>query len=160
MGSKERLAFALMLYLGQRRSDVAKLGPQHLEGNHIRLVQQKTRTPLLIPLHPELVVILEQSKLGQLAFIVSERGKPYTVEAFSNWFRKACWKAGSHDCPAHGLRKAAARRLAEAGAGANEIAAITGHKTLAEVARYTKEADQARLAESAMKKVVLFRSKG
>jgi integrase len=37
----------------------------------------------------------------------------------------------------HGLRKAAARPLAEAGCTTHEIAAITGHKTLSEVERYT-----------------------
>jgi integrase len=39
-------------------------------------------------------------------------------------------------CKTHGLRKAAARRLAEA----KQIQAITGHKTLAEVERYTRKA--------------------
>jgi integrase len=53
----------------------------------------------------------------------------------------------------HGLRKAAARRLAEAGASALQIAAITGHQTLAEVSRYTASAEQERLAEDAMAKL-------
>jgi integrase len=52
-------------------------------------------------------------------------------------------------CTAHGLRKAACRRLAEAGCSANEIASISGHASLDEVARYTKAADQARLARNA-----------
>jgi integrase len=51
------------------------------------------------------------------------------------------------------LRKAAARRLAEAGCTEHEIAAITGHASLAEVQRYTKGANQKRLAEAAMSKV-------
>ncbi|MFX6357469.1 tyrosine-type recombinase/integrase, partial [Acinetobacter baumannii] len=55
-------------------------------------------------------------------------------------------------CKAHGLRKAAARRLAEAGCSASEIAAITGHKTLAEVERYTRAADQERLARQAIQR--------
>jgi len=54
---------------------------------------------------------------------------------------------------AHGLRKAAARRLAEAGCSTHEIAAITGHASLKEVARYTEAADRKRLAQSAMAKV-------
>ncbi|MEH2611300.1 hypothetical protein V1293_003589 [Bradyrhizobium sp. AZCC 1693] len=53
---------------------------------------------------------------------------------------------------AHGLRKAAARRLAEAGCSASEIAAITGHKTLAEVERYTRAADQERLTRQAIQR--------
>ena len=50
----------------------------------------------------------------------------------------------------HGLRKAAGRRLAEAGCSANEIASITGHVTLEEVARYTKAAEQKKLARAAI----------
>jgi Phage integrase family len=61
--------------------------------------------------------------------------------------------ANLRHCSAHGLRKAAARRLAEAGCTEHEIAAITGHASLREVARYTKAADQKRLAAAAMGKV-------
>ena len=56
-------------------------------------------------------------------------------------------------CVTHGLRKAAARRLAEAGCTANEIAAITGHATLQEVSRYTKAAEQKKLAQAAMRRL-------
>jgi len=56
-------------------------------------------------------------------------------------------------CSAHGLRKAAARRLAEAGCTEHEIGSITGHASLREIVRYTKAADQKRLARSAMEKV-------
>jgi integrase len=55
----------------------------------------------------------------------------------------------------HGLRKAACRRLAEAGCSANEIASISGHASLDEEARYTKAADQARLARNALAKAVI-----
>jgi len=53
-------------------------------------------------------------------------------------------------CVTYGLRKAAARLLAEAGCTTHEIMAITGHKTLAEVERYTRAAAQKKLAASAM----------
>ena len=56
-------------------------------------------------------------------------------------------------CKAHGLRKAAARRLAEAGCSASEIMAITGHKTLAEVERYTRAVRKKKLADAAMAKL-------
>jgi integrase len=46
------------------------------------------------------------------------------------------------------LRRSA--RLANAGCSVNQIAAITGHKSLAEVARYTAAADQTRLARQAL----------
>jgi len=67
--------------------------------------------------------------------------------------RKWTDKAGLPDCSAHGLRKACARRLAEAGATPHEIMSITGHKTLAEVERYTRAFGREGLADSAMEKL-------
>jgi len=55
-------------------------------------------------------------------------------------------------CVPHGLKKAAARRLAEAGCSTSEIMAITGHKTPAEVECYTRAAEQERLARQAIKR--------
>ena len=62
-------------------------------------------------------------------------------------------RAGLPHCSAHGLRKAAARRLAEAGCSAHEIMSITGHQSLKEVERYTREAGRRNLADSAMKRI-------
>jgi integrase len=60
-------------------------------------------------------------------------------------------QAGLPDrCVSHGLRKAAARRLADAGCSAHQIVAVTGHQSLKEVERYTKQAEQRRLATVAM----------
>jgi integrase len=53
-------------------------------------------------------------------------------------------------CSLHGLRKACCRKLAEARCTVNQIQAISGHKTLAEVERYTRDADRTRLAEEAI----------
>src|SRR5207248_8590874 len=77
---------------------------------------------------------------------------PFAATTFTHWFRRECDRAGLPHCSAHGLRKAAARRLAEAGCTAHEIGAITGHASLTELVRYTKAADQRRLAEAAMAK--------
>jgi hypothetical protein len=41
------------------------------------------------------------------------------------------------------------RRLAEAGATAHELMAVSGHKTLAMTQRYTAAADKKRLSDSA-----------
>jgi integrase len=56
-------------------------------------------------------------------------------------------------CVAHGLRKAALRRLAEHGSTTKEIAAVSGHRSLSEIERYTAKADQAGLAHSAIGKL-------
>ena len=114
--------------------------------------QQKTGAELAIPVHTELQTIITATTTGQMTFLITELGKPFTPAGFGNWFRDRCDEAGLSHCSAHGLRKAAARRLAEAGCTANEIAAVTGHASLREIARYTKAADQKRLATAAMAK--------
>ena len=86
--------------------------------------------------------------------------EPFTAAGFGNWFRAQCNTAGLPQCSAHGLRKAAARRLAEAGCTEHEIGAITGHASLREIVRYTKAADQKRLAVAAMEKVKAGTSSG
>jgi integrase len=151
IGSKARLAFALLLYTAQRRSDAIRLGWQHVQGDTIALRQEKTNTPLLIPIHPELAKALSVAPKTNMTFLIGERGKPFTPDGFGNFFRERCDEAGlPKRCSAHGLRKAAATRLANAGCSTDQIKAITGHKALAEVARYTKAADQQRLARQAL----------
>lgn len=153
-GTRQRLAMALMLFTGQRRSDVVGMGRQHVKDGSIRVRQMKTGTALVIPVHPELQTILDATPNKHLTFLVTEGGKPFSVAGFGNWFGDACRAAGLPDaCRAHGLRKAAARRLAEAGCTAHEIASVTGHKTLAEVQRYTLAANQENLAKAAIGKV-------
>src|SRR5215467_8910756 len=152
IGSRARLAFALLLYTGQRRGDVIRMGPQHVRDGILRVKQEKTGIELAIPIHADLERALAASSSGHLTFLTTKYDRPFTAIGFSNWFRHECDAAGLPHCSAHGLRKAAARRLAEAGCTPHEIGAITGHVSLAELARYTKAVDQRRLAEVAMAK--------
>ena len=87
---------------------------------------------LEIPVHPKLREIIDATPtVGVKTFLVTHFGKPYTAPGFGNWFRELCDAAGCPDVSAHGLRKATARRLAEIGCSANQIAAILGHASLA-----------------------------
>jgi integrase len=150
-GTRERLAFALLLYSGQRRGDVIRMGRQHIRGGQLSVRQNKTGAILTIPVHPELAEIIAASDVGNLTFLTTETGKPFSPGYFTNWFGSACRAAGlPKGLSAHGLRKAICRRLAEAGCSANQISAISGHATLNEVSRYTKAADQKRMAVDAM----------
>ena len=150
VGTTARLAFVLALYTAQRVSDVVRMGWQHVKGDRIAVRQQKTNKPLLIKMHPELVRVLASVPKGNLTFLVTERGAPFTPAGLSNWFGKRCREAGLRQCSAHGLRKLAATRLANAGASTDHIKARTGHETSKEVERYTRAADQARLDEQAL----------
>ncbi len=157
IGSKARLAFSLLLYTGQRRADIVRLGRQHVTDGWIRLTQQKNerRRPVTveIPLIPELRSIIDKSPTGDLTFLVTEFDRPFTSNGFGNRFRKWCDEAGLPQCSAHGLRKAAASRLAELGCTELEIMSVTGHSTSKEVERYTRAARRRLLAESAMSKL-------
>jgi integrase len=156
IGSKPRLALALLLYTAQRRSDVVRMGRQHIRDGVLTVKQQKTGVPLEIPVHPHLQAVLDATPSEHLTFLVTATGKPYGGNAFSEQFRNWCDAAGlPQRCKPHGLRKAACRRLAEAGCSANEIMAISGHATMKELVRYTKAADQARLARNALTKAVI-----
>jgi integrase len=151
IGTKQRLVLALALYTGQRRGDLVRMGRQHIRNGDIEVRQEKTRTVLVIPMHANLVAVLEATASEHLMLLTTETGKPYAPNDLSDEFRSWCDAAGlPSECSLHGLRKAAARRLAEAGCSAHEIAAITGHKTLKEVELYTKSADQVRLARQAI----------
>lgn len=159
VGSRAHLALTLMLWTGQRGSDVVRMGWQHVRNGQLAVRQQKTDAPLLIPIAPELAEALALLPRTNLTFLLADRGAPFTAKRFSEWFRERCDEAGIPQCTAHGLRKACATRLAELGCGEREIAAITGHKSMSEVARYTKAASQARLAQQAMEKLSAGRTK-
>lgn len=153
-GTKQRLAFALHLYTGQRGSDVHRMTWRDVAGDSIRVVQRKTGTKLTIALHPDLQDVLACTRREHISIIATEYGKPFSVKGFGNFMSDSIRAAGLPErCVAHGLRKAAARRLAEAGCSAREIMAVTGHKTLAEVERYTAAAEQEHLNRQAIERI-------
>lgn len=165
IGTKARLALALALYTGQRCGDVATIGRQHVRDGAIHLRQEKTSTTLRIPIHPDLAAILAATDCGELTFLVTRRGLAYRPTDLSEQFGAWCDEAelpkalnpasGKIErlCVMHGLRKAAATRLSDAGCSPQEIAAITGHKGLGMVELYTKARDQAELASLAMERM-------
>jgi integrase len=156
-GSPQRLAFEVLLFTGLRRSDAVRLGRQHLkDGCHVITTKKSGGTVKLeIPLHPTLRKHLESAPADHLTYIVTRGGHSRSEKAFTNWLREAAHKAGlpSNSSP-HGLRKAACRRLAEAGCTPHQIMAITGHQNLAEVETYTKAVNQKRLAQGAMATII------
>ncbi len=157
VGSMARLALALALYTGQRRSDIVQFGKQHVRDGWLVFTQHKNRNRhsvrLEIPIVPDLQRIIDATPTGDLAFLVTAFNRPFTSNGFGNRFRKWCNEAGLPQCSVHGLRKSAAARLAEMGCTEFEIMAITGHRTSKEVTRYTRAASQKTRAESALKRM-------
>jgi len=153
LGTRERLAYALLLFTGQRVGDIASRTRAHVQDGSIYVVQEKTGAELWIPIHPELALALKAYPARGLALIGKANGQPMTAHSLSRLMSKAIDKAGLPGrCVPHGLRKAMLRILAEQGATSKEIQGISDRKTLREIERYTKAADQRILARSAMEK--------
>lgn len=152
LGTKPRLAFALLLYGAQRSGDVRFLTRKAIEGERIRLKQSKTSSAVNVPIVPPLREALDAGPIGKVLVLENAQGDAFSAKGFYNLMRRACDKAGLPHCSAHGLRKAAARRLREAGCSDDEGMAITGHKTVREYRRYAGDTGNAERADSAMAK--------
>lgn len=152
-GTKARLALVLLLYTAQRRSDVVAMGWEKIKGKYIEVKQVKTGAELDLFMLPALTDAIRPLPRDKPTFLTTEFGKPFTPAGFGNWFRDRCNEAGLSHCSAHGLRKAAARRMAEGKMSADIIKAVTGHTDLKQVSVYTAAANQAALAEKGLKAI-------
>lgn len=154
IGTTPRLALEMLLLLGVRRSDVVKIGRPHCRDGWVRFRPTKgqARSPQLLelPLLPELESVIAASQTGELTFLVSQYGRPFTAAGFGMRFRAWCDAAGLPNCSAHGLRKAGATIAAENGAKPHQLMAIFGWRTLAEAERYTRAFERKKLAGEAM----------
>jgi integrase len=136
----------LALFTGLRRSDLYRVGRQHVRDGVISIQTRKTGAWAHIPIFAHLRTSLAAAPTGDLAFLVTSRCQPFASEAsFGNWFGDAC-KAAGVPGRAHGLRKAGATIAAEAGASAHELMAMFTWTRLSEAERYTQAADRRRLA--------------
>lgn len=151
LGSRERTGYALALYTGQRRGDLVTLKWSSIAGNAFRLKQQKTKTDVVIPIHPELREALAAVRpRHEAAIIAGDKGQKISPVYFGHLIAAAIEKAGLPEaCILHGLRKTAGRLLAEAGA---QVAPITGHRTERMTAEYSRDANQEKLARASVLK--------
>lgn len=146
-----RLAFYLGLYTAQRRSDVLVMRWDDIKGGAIYVRQHKTGVRLAIPLHPTLIAELARTPRNGMTIIHKRTGQAITDSGFGSLWSKEQKRLGIH-LPFHGLRKSATNALFEAGCTPQEVQTITGQKTLAMVQLYGKDANQKRMAKTAMEK--------
>lgn len=155
VGTRARLAYELLLQVGQSRCDVVRMGRQHVRGGTLSLHRRKTGVPFDVPVMKELQLAIDAMESDHLTFLVTAKGKPFSPAGFGNWFREICDAAGlPKRCTSHGLRKAAATRLADRGATTTELKAWFGWKTDSEAERYTRNADRKSAAARAGKKLM------
>jgi integrase len=153
VGTRERLAFDLLLYTGLRRGDAVRIGRPHERAGWLTIRTEKHRKgkpgeQVAIPILAPLAASLAAAKTGDLTYLVTEHGRPWVKESFGTWFRKVCREAGVPGA-AHGLRKAGAARAAERGASERQLMAIFGWSTGKMAQHYTRTADRTRLARDA-----------
>lgn len=151
IGTKARLALAILLHTGARRGDVVTFGRQHVRDGVLRYVPRKTRykrhDAVKTPVSVELAAVISASPCGDLTFLVTDYGKPFTHKGFGARFQKWCDEAGiARGKSAHGLRKLRATLAAEGGATDRQLMAMFGWSTAGQATVYTKAADQERLA--------------
>jgi integrase len=150
IGTKARLALALLLFTGARRGDVVTFGRQHVKEGTLRYVPRKTRYKRMTasekPIVPALAEVINATPTGDLTFLVTEYGKPFTAAGFGGWFRERCDEAGLPRCTAHGLKKAGATIAAENGATDRQLMAMFDWSTSAQANAYTASANRKRLA--------------
>lgn len=161
-----RRAVVLALFTGQREGDCCAMRWAQYDGSAIEVVaQEKTGAYVWIPVHRTLKAELDrwQTAAGDdknQTILINSLGRPWPSHSFAAMLSRVIHRYPQLEgLVFHGLRKAAAARLAEAGCSTHEIAAITGHKSLGMIELYTKKADQKRRAISAMAKLELVKDR-
>ncbi len=150
LGTVARLAIELLLNIAARRHDAHVIGMQHIRDGKLSWRPHKTLrstgrmlTIRIIPeLHAAMDAMPESAKReGVLTFLVNDYGRAFaSAAAFGNKFADWCNAAGLkpvvcddgrvRNYRAHGLRKAALRALAHAGATGVQLMAVSGHSSL------------------------------
>ena len=147
LGTRERLAYALLGMTGQRSSDVVLMGPQHIDQDgFMRIRQQKTGKWITVKVPPSLAEAITAGPTGEETFIAKQDGGKLGVSAFGAWLRSTCDSIGLPECTPHGLRHAAATRALENGADVDYLTSVFGF-TLPVAARYVQTADGRKAAE-------------
>ena len=153
-GTKARLALEILVNTGASRIDAIGFTRANIAGARIRYHRAKTGQAVDLPILPEFGRELSYLPPTQMVLLSREDGsKGYANESFGNLFRRWREEAGLSGLAAHGLRKAGARRLAEAGATEFEVMSFLGHGTAREASRYVAAANRATLADSGMAKL-------
>jgi integrase/recombinase XerD len=156
IGTTPRACMELMLWTACRISDAVRIGRGNVGADGVlSFRQQKTKGMTFVPWTCALPAYADDMQAdrdmmheaiganGHMTFLATAHGAGRSAKALGTLIQFSCQKAGI-DKSAHGLRKARAVALAEAGATTHQIAAWTGHATLKEVEHYTKESDRRR----------------
>lgn len=155
IGTVPRAALELLFWTGARLGDAVMIGPQMVDKRGVLTYRQsKTKDTAHCPWTctlPAYAASMEADRImmreaiaplaGHLTFLAAH-GRTRSSKALGTMIRESAAAAGLTGLSAHGLRKARAVALANAGATVHQIVAWTGHRTLKEAERYTRSADR------------------
>jgi integrase len=155
LGTPARWVLALLIFTGQRKSDLIRLGREHVTKRgdlHFTQAKNDKRNPVKveIPILPELREALNACPSFGKTFLQTIHPEPYTFAGFGSRFRAWCDQAGLPECSSHVLRKAGATIAAENGATDAQMMAIFGWADHRQAAHYTRKAERKKMARSGM----------
>ena len=145
IGTAQRAAFELFYNTAQRCITVTKLGPANLVAGKIVIdldLTAKNNDPVGAKILPmTMAAINALGDTGRYFFPGKAPNMSRSEGSVSQWFSKACAAAGlPSGYTAHGIRHGVMTLLAERGFSAEQIQALTGHKSLQMILHYTKTA--------------------
>lgn len=127
----------LAIETGMRQGELLNLHIEQInQGNHtLHLPDTKNGSPRDVPLSPTALSAIK-AQIG-----IRETGKLFdnwsTGNGFRSSFKRLCKRLSLENFRFHDLRHEAASRLFEKGLNQFQVAAITGHKSLQSLQRYT-----------------------
>ena len=152
---QRRAVYALALWQGHRRGDIAALRPEDVAGDLMRMRQQKTDKDMTLPIVASLREVLDATDMSGKTILQTAYKKPFSAKSLTGhmalWTKKAGLEPG---CTIHGLRKTLGKLMAEGGASTRELMGALGHDDIAHAELYTREAEQARLAKQGIEAAV------
>ena len=138
LAERYRRVMAFALATCMRRGEILSLTWKNIDtaGRVALLEVTKNGEARRVPLSP---VALDLLRLQREEAVQRIDGKVFDIHplALDRAWRKACEKAGATDLHFHDLRREAVTRLLEQGFSVSEVSAISGHKTLAMLQRYS-----------------------
>jgi integrase len=155
LGTMPRLAIELLFNTVARGGDAVQFGPHNIWNGRLVYDTQKTDEHLSLPVLPELQAAIDaMPPVSGRTFLTNPSGGSFKRTHWQRLFARWVTEAGlPKRFRPHGLRKAGLNRLAECGATASELKAWSGHKRLATLEIYVRNASKPRLADNAAAKL-------
>ena len=146
-----KLAFALLLYTGQRRGDVCKMRWSDFDGRYISVTQEKTDEHVAVRVHRDLRAALMKIERRSDYILTTKTGRPFDKTTLTKAIKKRLREIGEPNLVLHGLRNAAGVKLAESGASVQMIMSVLGHRSPRMALYYCEQANKRELAHKAMR---------